>query len=710
VPEDSRGAPHEQSSTDESTLDLLRAMNAADAAVAPAVALALPAIAEVVEAVSDCLSRGGRVFFVGAGTSGRLGVVEASEWHPTFGTKQDVVKAVMAGGKEAVFRSAEGAEDDSDQGAADLKAAGASRGDVVIGITASGTTPYVRGALHQARELGSFTAALVCHRAAELPSDVTVEITVGPEFVEGSSRLKAATATKLVLNMISTVAMMKLGRVHAGRMVHVKTLSDKLRRRAQDIVVAETGLTPEGVGDLLERAGGEPKVAIVMGRLKVSAEEARRKLEEHGWRLEAVLGESRAPVTERRRQVDLPRLFAAYAELPLRRVLGLMSGTSADGVHAALAEISGEGEATGARIIGLSHQPYDGALRGRIFRLFESDCPVPYLCEMNFALGKVFARAAEELAAAHGGIDGVHLIASHGQTVCHRPGRGAASGGAGSTLQIGEPAVIAERTGVMVAADFRVADVAAGGQGAPLSAFADYVLFRHPALGRAVQNIGGIGNVTFLPAGCRLDEVTAFDTGPGNMLIDAAAEAASGGRLECDVDGKLAAAGHVDEDLLGWLMGHEFIRAEPPKTAGREEFGAAFADEFMNRARERGLTGQDTVAVATAFTAESVADAYRRFLLPKGRLDEVILGGGGAYNVTLRGWIEERLPGVRVHTHEDFGIPGHAKEALAFAILGNEAVLGRASGMPAVTGARRPALLGKIIPGRRPLRVEPAGS
>ncbi|NIM06873.1 MAG: anhydro-N-acetylmuramic acid kinase, partial [Armatimonadetes bacterium] len=363
-------------------------------------------------------------------------------------------------------------------------------------------------------------------------------------------------------------------------------------------------------------------------------------------------------------------------------------------------------ETTAARLIAFSHENYSEGLRREIFRLFHPDCPASHVCEMNFALGEVFAAAAQRLADGQGGMDTIHLIASHGQTVCHLPEGKSPATPAGSTLQVGEPAVIAERTGVTVVADFRTADVAAGGQGAPLSSFADYLIFRHPARGRAIQNLGGIGNVTFLPAGCRLDEVIAFDTGPGNMLIDAITSKVTEGRLSCDVNGEVAAQGRVDDALLAWLMKHEFIQRQPPKSAGREEFGAAFAEEFLAKSNEKGLGAEDAIATGTAFTAESVADAYRRFLIPKGRIDEVILGGGGVYNQTLRQFIMERLAGISVLTHEDFGIPGHAKEALAFAILGNEAMLGKSGAMPTVTGAARPALLGKIIPGWRALKEQ----
>jgi len=677
-------------------LDLLRAMNVADGAVAPAVALALPEIAQVVEAIVARVPQGGRVFYLGAGTSGRLAVVEASEWYPTFGVAPDLVQAIIAGGAEAVFRSIEGAEDKAEQGAADLKAAGAGEKDVVIGITASGTTPYVLGALRWAGEQNIFTAALVCNRVPKLPVGVTIELITGGEFVEGSSRLKAGTATKMALNLISTVAMIRLGKVHAGRMVEVRTLSEKLQRRAEDIVGAETGLAPAEAKELLGRAGGEPKVAIIMARREIGSESARILLAQHDDRLEAVLPELAEELKVPPR-LDLPGLFAAYAARPINRVIGVMSGTSADGVDAALVEISGGGETTGARLIDWRHQDYEPDLRRRIFELFDPSCSVSKVCEMNFVLGEVFGRSAADLAAKQGGLETIDLIASHGQTVSHLPQKGA-------TLQIGEPAVIADKTGVTVAADFRVADVAAGGEGAPLTPFADYVLFRHPARGRAIQNIGGIANVTFLPPGGRLEEVIAFDTGPGNMLIDAVVSALTEGQQTYDKDGALAARGKVTEELLAWLMSHDFISRRPPKTAGREEFGAAFAGEYLERAKAKKLPLEDIIATATAFTARAIAQAYQQYLLPKARLEEIILGGGGAYNVTLKQMLAQELPAIKIYTHEDFNIPGQAKEALAFAILGHQLMLGYAAGMPAVTGARQAAYLGKIIPGTRPPR------
>jgi len=385
-----------------------------------------------------------------------------------------------------------------------------------------------------------------------------------------------------------------------------------------------------------------------------------------------------------------------------------MSGTSADGVDAALVRISGSGETLRARLDCFHTTPFEPWVREAILRLCQPDAPVTEVCRMSFELGQLFAEAALGVME-RGGLrsEEVDLIASHGQTVCHLPERT----GGGSTLQIGEPAMIAEATGVTVVADFRPRDMAAGGQGAPLVPYADWVLLRHPERARAIQNIGGIANVTYLPAGRGLEEVIAFDTGPGNMVIDAVVAHVTGGKMGCDQDGDLAARGRVDEGLLSWMMEHEFISRRPPKSTGREEFGAGFVGSLLAEAERRGVGAEDLVATATAFTAESIADSYRQFLSSQGGIDEVILGGGGSYNPTLCEMVRARLPGIamspgrvppatrpRVFRHEDFGINSKAKEAIAFAILGNETMLGRPANVPTATGARRAVILGKIVP------------
>jgi len=393
-------------------------------------------------------------------------------------------------------------------------------------------------------------------------------------------------------------------------------------------------------------------------------------------------------------------LIAQYAGKEERSVIGLMSGTSADGVDVALARISGSGDDIAASLIAFATYPYTDIERRAILDLFAPDAPLVDVCRMNFSLGRIFADAVTTLVRSRDmKMDEVDLIASHGQTICHLPpGNPYAESGSGSTLQIGEPAVIAEVTGVTVVADFRPRDVAAGGQGAPLVPYADYALFHSPETTRAVQNIGGIANVTVIPAGGRIGDVIAFDTGPGNMIIDALVSVFSHGEMTFDRDGELSALGVVDEGLLYWLMSHDFVRRQPPKSTGREEFGAAFVSDLLDRAQATGVSAEDLLTTATAFTAESIAQAYRRFIPSEHRIDEVILGGGGSYNVTLRRMLQERLPESRVFLHEDFGIRGDAKEALAFGMLGNETMLGRPANLPKVTGARRAVILGKIVP------------
>jgi anhydro-N-acetylmuramic acid kinase len=384
-------------------------------------------------------------------------------------------------------------------------------------------------------------------------------------------------------------------------------------------------------------------------------------------------------------------LLHHYRDKPERLVIGLMSGTSADGIDAALCRLSGSGESLRAAVADFVCTPYTSDLRAALLALFTPEAPVGEVARMNVLLGRLFAEAALDLMRRAGlSPRDVDLIASHGQTMCHLPADAA-------TVQIGEPAVIAELTGLPVVADFRARDMAAGGQGAPLVPYADYVLFRDPHRTRAIQNIGGIANVTLLPAGGGIGDVLAFDTGPGNMVIDALVAALSDGARRYDENGAWAEQGRVSKEMLDVLAAHPFLSRPPPKSTGREDFGAQFAAELLASARARGLSEADTIATATAFTAASIADAYRQFILPKHRLDEVILGGGGSYNRALVRMLAERLPGVPLRTHEDYGISGEAKEALAFAILGNETMCGRPANVPAATGASHAVVLGKIV-------------
>jgi len=377
-------------------------------------------------------------------------------------------------------------------------------------------------------------------------------------------------------------------------------------------------------------------------------------------------------------------------------VLGLMSGTSADGVDAAIVEITGAPPELTVELLHFTCVPFKPEVRQQIFGLFDpATGTVDRICHMNFALGELFGAAALQAIASAGlTVADIGLIGSHGQTIYHAVD---AHSPVKSTLQIGEPAVIAHRTGITTVADFRVADVAAGGQGAPLVSYVDWLLFRHPQRTRAVQNIGGIANVTYLSTSDDPSDVLAFDTGPGNMLIDYAASRATDGAWRCDRDGTLAARGRVDERLLAELMAHPYLQLPPPKTTGREQFGVQFGAEVWEQGKALGLRGEDIVATLTAFTAASIADAYRRFLpwFP----DEVILGGGGASNPTLVGMLREQLAPARVLTHEDLGLSSDAKEAMAFAVLAYEAIHGRPGNLPSCTGAAGRVVLGKIVPG-----------
>jgi len=382
---------------------------------------------------------------------------------------------------------------------------------------------------------------------------------------------------------------------------------------------------------------------------------------------------------------------------PRRLIVGLMSGTSADGVDAALVEVEGSGVGTKARLIAFECLPYPPALRADVLALCDAATGrVDQVCRMNALLGEWFAEAARRVVRKAGlNMADVDLIGSHGQTVHHLPEPAQMhSYAVRSTLQVGDPCVIAERTGVATVGDFRVRDVAAGGQGAPLVPLADYLLYRSETTGRAMLNVGGIANATILPAACGLEDVYAFDLGPGNMVIDRLMDRITGGRASCDEGGQMAGTGRVHPDLLSEMMTHPFFNLPPPKSTGREDFGAAYADAFLARARGRGLPDADAVATATAFTAEAVADGLRRFV--REPVQEVIVCGGGAHNETLMSLLRVRLP--RVRGIEEVGGSTEAKEALAFAVLANETLAGRPGNVPRVTGASHPALLGKIAP------------
>lgn len=386
------------------------------------------------------------------------------------------------------------------------------------------------------------------------------------------------------------------------------------------------------------------------------------------------------------------------------RVLGMMSGTSADGIDVALARISGAPPRIWAKLEGHHHVAFPAAVRGAILRLANGAPTTPAeISQLNFLLGEEFARAA--FAACKKWrvpMRRISLIGSHGQTMFHQgiAERFIGSRRVASTLQIGEPSIIAERTGVDTIGDFRPADMAAGGQGAPLVPFVDYLLFRDARRGRVALNIGGIANVTVIPAGARPEDVFAFDTGPGNMIVDAIVENATRGRERYDRDARMALRGKFIPKLLDRMMREPYLRKGPPKTAGREQFGRAFAEKIIALGKRERAKTEDLVRTATMFTSLSIAEAFRKFIVPRARVDELIVAGGGAKNPLMMAQLGAALPRIEILPASEFGLPAEAKEAFAFAVLAYECYHGRANNLPSATGARHAAVLGKMVHGR----------
>ena len=385
-------------------------------------------------------------------------------------------------------------------------------------------------------------------------------------------------------------------------------------------------------------------------------------------------------------------------------VAGIMSGTSADGINVALIRCVWRGrprprssESTNLSFKFLAHAeyPYPKAVRQAVLQAMNAtQASVANLARLNFLLAELYAEAV--LATQRRFQVKAGLIGCHGQTLYHQGeparflGRNLAV-----TWQTGEGAVIAARVGVPVVSDFRPADMAAGGKGAPLVPFLDYLLYRDPQVGRIVQNIGGIANLTAIPAGASSQRVVAFDTGPGNMVIDAVTDRLFG--QPYDRDGRIAASGAVLEPVVAGVLGLPFFRRKPPKTAGREQFGREFAQQFVKRCGR--ASKPDVVATATALTVRSIADALRRFvLLPSGRFREFVVSGGGANNPTLLAMLANELRPLHltIRASDEFGLPAEAKEAAAFALLAYQTWNQRPSNIPSATGAKRPAILGKI--------------
>ncbi|CAN5627827.1 anhydro-N-acetylmuramic acid kinase [soil metagenome] len=371
-------------------------------------------------------------------------------------------------------------------------------------------------------------------------------------------------------------------------------------------------------------------------------------------------------------------------------MIGLMSGTSLDGISAAVARFTpGEAGAVTYELLGFTVTEYSPARRARLAAAVAGASPAEY-CRLGFDLGEWFAEAAVR-AIADAGVarSDIVAVASHGQTLWHEPGH--------STWQVGESAVIAERTGLPVVSDFRVRDVAAGGHCAPLVAIADGMLFSGSEW-RALQNIGGIANVTVVPPHGELRGIRAFDTGPGMMVIDALAQQLSGGRARMDEDAALSRGGRVQEDVLHSLLADRYFQADPPKTTGRERFGSGYSDRFVALCRESGpaVTDADMIATAVELTARTIADAYQRFIPEP--VSEVLVSGGGARHPLLRERLVALLAPRAVQSFDALHCDPEAKEALAFALLGWLHVQGRGGNVPAATGARGTRVLGKWTP------------
>jgi anhydro-N-acetylmuramic acid kinase len=383
------------------------------------------------------------------------------------------------------------------------------------------------------------------------------------------------------------------------------------------------------------------------------------------------------------------------------RIVGLMSGTSLDGIDAALVEIDGTGDHdVSAHVVRSITVEYDEARREAIHAAILAGS-AEALCGLHADLGEWLAEAVLRVCAEAGVSPGsVDAVGSHGQTVWHRP---PSTEKRGATLQLGDAATIAERTGIAVVSDFRTRDVAAGGQGAPLVPWADRALFSADGKRRALQNIGGIANVTLVPPRGAAGPVFAFDTGPGNALIDAAVELATDGRATFDRDGRLAARGEVDAALLADLLRHPYFAAPPPKSTGREEFGRPFVVRMAEAlAPEGDADWLELVATLTELTARTIADAYERWLVPRG-VDEVVVTGGGARNPTLMGRIRALVAPLPVIDAADAGIDADGKEAVAFALLAWAHLRGVPANVPEATGAAGPRVLGSYTPGARTL-------
>ncbi|HDR7642010.1 MULTISPECIES: anhydro-N-acetylmuramic acid kinase AnmK [Bacillus] len=375
-------------------------------------------------------------------------------------------------------------------------------------------------------------------------------------------------------------------------------------------------------------------------------------------------------------------------------IAGIMSGTSLDGIDVALVHIEGSGVESKVKLIHFITVPFCNDMKNEIQQALSiENSNVQLICSLNFKLGLCFANAVREVCKeANFPLGQLNLIGSHGQTIYHQPKHDGNM--IPSTLQIGEPAVIAYETNTTVISNFRTMDIAAGGQGAPLVPYSEIILYRHPTKNRLLQNIGGIGNVTIIPSHLSDKNVIAFDTGSGNMVIDGMCQRLF--QLSYDQNGKIAKQGVVVDEILTYCMNHPFLKMNPPKSTGREQFGEEFVSELLKRYERH--SKENIVTTVTMFTARSIVHQYKEFILPYYEIDEVILGGGGSYNDTLVEMIRYGLKDEKcaIFIQEDIGYSSEAKEAIAFAILANETYHRNPSNVPSATGAKQSVVLGNI--------------
>ncbi|MFR7591640.1 MAG: anhydro-N-acetylmuramic acid kinase AnmK [Longibaculum sp.] len=374
--------------------------------------------------------------------------------------------------------------------------------------------------------------------------------------------------------------------------------------------------------------------------------------------------------------------------------IGIMSGTSLDGIDTVLVEIHGYGQNTKLNVIAYNEFP----LQEELVEKIKKACSLEHshsdlICSLNFELGYTFVEAVKALLQkANFPLDKVDYIASHGQTIFHIPEE--KDGLQRSTLQIGEAAILAYELQTTVISNFRVMDMAAGGQGAPLVPYSEYILYSQPHKNIVLQNIGGIGNLTFLNGSLNIDDIFAFDTGPGNMMINEACHILYG--LPYDDLGKIAKKGRVIDELLEELMNHPYMQKQPPKSTGREDFGEFFVKDILKRYNQH--KKEDIITTFTMFTAKSISFHYQRDILTKYSIDEVLIGGGGSHNNTLIQFIKDELSPIPVYTQDEKGYSSDAKEAIAFAILGNETLNRHYSNVKSSTGASQYVILGQITP------------